>query len=277
MVQIKEDLEPTPPTTTAAQITYQRFFARYLHLGGSSGTLREARHELQRLYGCHVVAVPLARPDQRLWLGEQVFASVDAKWAAVVAAVQRERARGRPVLVGTDSVAASAQLSARLLAAGIEHQVLNALQDADEAQRIARAGQRGVVTVATNIAGRGTDIHLGEGVAVLGGLHVIATMRNRSQRIDRQLIGRAARHGDPGSAECLLALDDGLLRRSGPAVLRRATAHLVRKGVVPQAPARALFAWAQARAQRHDRRLRHELRRAERQLGELYGFAGGTE
>jgi preprotein translocase subunit SecA len=277
MVQIKEGLEPTPPTTTAAQITYQRFFARYLHLGGSSGTLREARHELQRLYGCHVVAVPLARPDQRVWLGERVFASVDAKWAAVVAAAQRECARGRPVLVGTDSVAASAQLSARLLAAGIEHQVLNALQDADEAQRIARAGQRGVVTVATNIAGRGTDIHLGEGVAALGGLHVIATMRNRSKRIDRQLIGRAARHGDPGSAERLVALDDGLLRRSGPAVLRRATAHLVRKGVVPQAPARALFAWAQARAQRHDRRLRHELRRAERQLGELYGFAGGAE
>jgi len=277
MVQIKEGLEPTPPSTTAAQITYQRFFARYLHLGGTSGTLYEARHELQVLYGSGVVGVPLARPNRRRWLGEQVFTTAEAKWNAVVAAVQRERTCGRPVLVGTDSVAASADLSARLQAAGIEHQVLHALQDADEAHRIARAGERGVVTVATNIAGRGTDIHLGDGVEALGGLHVIATMRNRSRRIDRQLIGRSARHGDPGSAERLLALDDGLLRRAVPRALCRAAAASARQGVVPAALARALFTLAQLRCEWQDRRLRRHLRRAERHLGELYAFAGGTE
>jgi len=277
MVEIKEGLEPTPPTTTAAQITYQRFFARYLHLGGTSGTLREARHELQLLYGSGVTRVPLARPDRRRWLGEQVFTTAEAKWQAVVSAVQRERSLGRPVLVGTDSVASSTELSARLQAAGIEHQVLHALQDADEARRIARAGERGVVTVATNIAGRGTDIHLGEGVAALGGLHVIATMRNRSPRIDRQLVGRSARHGDPGSAERMLSLDDGLLLRAVPRALRRAAAAVAGRGRVPSLPARALFAFAQARCEWQDRHLRRELRRAERQLDDLYGFAGGTE
>lgn len=277
MVQLKEGLEPTPPTTTAAQITYQRFFARYLHLGGTSGTLREARHELQRLYGCRVVRMPLAKPDRRAWLGETVWPTVEAQWAAVVEAVRRERARGRPVLVGTDSVAASEQLSARLRDAGIEHQVLNALQDADEAQCIAHAGQRATVTVATNIAGRGTDILLGDGVAASGGLHVIATTRNRSRRIDRQLIGRAARHGDPGSAERVLSLDDGLLRRQVPAALRRALARGSCGRRVRAAAANWLFAWAQSRAEADDRRLRRELRRAERGLGELYAFAGGTE
>ncbi len=277
MVEIKEGLAPSPPSATVAQITYQRFFVRYLHLGGTSGTLREARHELQVLYGSGVVGVPLARPNRRRWLGEQMFTTAEAKWQAVLAAVQRERTTGRPVLVGTDSVAASSQLSARLQAAGIEHQVLHALQDADEAARIARAGERGVVTVATNIAGRGTDIRLGDGVAALGGLHVIATMRNRSRRIDRQLIGRSARHGDPGSAERVLALDDGLLRRAVPQALCRAAAAWARQGRVPAVLARALFALAQARCEWQDRQLRRHLRRAERHHDELYGFAGGTE
>ena len=133
------------------------------------------------------------------------------------------------------------------------------------------------MTVATNIAGRGTDIHLGDGVAALGGLHVIATMRNRSPRIDRQLIGRSARHGDPGSAERILSLDDVLLRRAVPNALRRAVAAAAGHGPVPATLARTLFALAQGRCEWQDRHLRRQLRRAEHQLDDLYGFAGGTE
>ena len=277
MVEIKEGLAPSPPTATSAQITYQRFFARYLHIGGMSGTLHEARHELEVSYGAGVTRVPLAQANRRQWLGEQVFVSAQDKAAAVLAAVRREQARGRPVLVGTDSVAASVQLSAQLSAAGVAHQVLNALQDADEAARIAHAGERGVVTVATNIAGRGTDICLAPGVIALGGLHVIAMMRNRSRRIDRQLLGRSARQGDPGSAERVLALDDALLRRAAPVPLRRIAARLARNGRVPKAVAAPLFAIAQHLAEWHDQRLRRRLRRAERHVGELYAFAGGTE
>ena len=186
-------------------------------------------------------------------------------------------ASGRPVLVGTDSVAASQQLSQRLQDAGIAHQVLNALQNADEAARIARAGQRGVVTVATNIAGRGTDIHLDDGSRALGGLHVIACMRNRSRRIDRQLIGRCARHGDPGSAERLLSLEDELFTRFVPGWLRQLAAACARGGELHPFIARALFAFAQRAAERTDRRHRRALRLSDRLAAELHAFAGRAE
>jgi preprotein translocase subunit SecA len=278
MVEIKEGLEPSAPTATSAQITYQRFFPRYLRLGGMSGTLHEARHELRVLYDAAVQRVPLSQPNRRRWLGERCCLDAGHKWRVVLAAVRAMHEAGRPVLVGTDSVADSAQLSALLLAAGIAHQLLNATQDAHEAQRIACAGESGQVTVATNIAGRGTDIRLDPLAQTRGGLHVIATMRNRSRRIDRQLIGRAARHGDAGSAEAVVALDDGLLQRAWPvAVLAAARRVAGTTGAVPHWLARPLFAIAQARAEWRDRAHRRELRRADRNAGELFGFAGGTE
>ena len=296
MVEIKEGLAPSAPTATAAQITYQRFFPRYLRLGGMSGTLREARHELRVLYDAPVQRVPLSQPDRRDWLGERCYLDAAHKWRAVMAAVQAMHRAGRPVLVGTDSVADSAHLSALLHAAGLRHQLLNATQDANEAERIARAGESGQITVATNIAGRGTDIRLDALAQARGGLHVIATMRNRSRRIDRQLIGRAARHGDPGSAQAMVALNDGLLQRAWPAPLlagaRRIAAGLQPRaalhaslslaadgaaGSVPRWLARPLFALAQARAEWRDRAHRRELRRSDRNAGELFGFAGGTE
>lgn len=277
MIELKEALAPSAPAVTAAQITYQRFFPRYLHLGGMSGTLREAAHELRVLYNGGVAPVALARPCRRRWLGERAFTSQGLKWAAVVARVREMVAAGRPVLVGTDSVAASQQLSDRLRASGIEHQVLNALQNADEAAQIARAGQRGVVTVATNMAGRGTDIRLDDEAAACGGLHVIACMRNRSRRIDRQLIGRCARHGDPGSAEAIVALDDELVARRCPAWVRRAAATCARDGQIPAALASALFGWGQRASEWADRQHRRSLRLADREAGELYGFAGRTE
>ena len=154
MVQIKEGLPPSPPTRTAAQITYQRFFPRYLHLAGMSGTLQEAQQELRRLYGSTVRCVPLARPLRRRWLGQRCFATAVDKWQAVLQAVQQQTRSGRPVLVGTESVAASLHLSALLQRAGVKHQLLNATQDSGEAQQVALAGRSGCVTVATNMADR---------------------------------------------------------------------------------------------------------------------------
>ncbi|MCC7101061.1 MAG: hypothetical protein IT500_15880, partial [Rubrivivax sp.] len=278
MIELKEGLQPSPPTVTAAQITYQRLFPRCLRLAGSSGSLLEARGELGALYAIAVQRVPLAQPDRRRWLGERVYVDAAARARAIVARVQAMQALGRPVLVGTDSVAASAALSACLQQAGIAHQLLNAVQDADEAGCIARAGQRGAVTVATNMAGRGTDIRLDAAAHAAGGLHVIAAMRNRSRRIDRQLVGRAARHGDPGSAERVLALDDALLQPILPAPLRRALARsAAADGRVPMLLARPLLALAQHRAEWTDRARRHELQRAERLAAQAWGFAGGTE
>ena len=281
MVELKEGVALSPPASTAAQITYQRFFPRYLRLGGMSGTLTEAQHELRMLYDVGVARVPLARASQRRWLGETLFVDAAAKWAAVVERVIAMSRSGRPVLIGTDSVADSAHLSSLLQAAGIPHQVLNAVQDADEAACIARAGRHGSVTVATNMAGRGTDIQLDATAAAAGGLHVIACMRNRARRIDRQLIGRCARHGDPGSAQTLLALDDALLQRIWPAWLRRAAAACaVQDGPqrrVPALLAAPLLSVAQRITEWHETQHRKQLRRAERQLGALYGFAGQTE
>ena len=277
MVELKEGVAPSPPATTAAQITFQRFFPRYLRLGGMSGTLTEAQHELRMLYDLGLARVPLARPGRRRWLGETLCLDAPAKWAAVLATVRAMHGSGRPVLVGTDSVADSAHLSRLLHAAAIEHQVLNALQDANEAACIARAGRHGAVTVATNMAGRGTDIQLDPSAAAAGGLHVIACMRNRARRIDRQLIGRCARHGDPGSAQAFVALDDALLLRTWPAWLRRAAAVCARNGRVPAWLATPLLSLAQRSTERHDAGHRRQLRRAERQLAELYGFAGLTE
>ncbi len=277
MVELKEGLPPSPATRVSAQITYQRFFPRYLRMGGMSGTLAEARRELRVLYDGRVRRVPLAQPDRRQWLGEQLFADVAARDQALVDGVRRMVSLGRPVLIGTDSVAASMRVSARLLSAGIDNQLLNAVQDANEAAHIARAGHAGVVTVATNIAGRGTDIELDAAARAAGGLHVIATMRNRSRRIDRQLIGRAARHGDPGSAERLLALDDALFTERWPKAWRRAARAMARKGVVPAWLARPLTALAQRRAEWSERALRAHLRRSESRADETYAFAGGTE
>ena len=278
MVELKEGLEPSAPSVTAAQITYQRFFPRYLKLGGMSGTLLEARHELSVAYDVAVKRVPLARPSRRVLLGERYFVDAAHKWNAVVQAVRSHAATRRPVLVGTDSVGDSAHLSTLLHACGTPHQLLNAVQDADEAQRIAQAGNPGMVTVATNIAGRGTDIKLDAAAAAHGGLHVLATMRNRSRRIDRQLIGRAARHGDPGSSETLLSLDDPLLAKLLPAVLRRAMAACAgADGAVPSWCARPLFALAQRSAEWADQRRRRELRHADQTSSQTYGFSGGTE
>ena len=221
LIEQKEGCKATGEQVTAAQITYQRFFARYLRLGGMSGTLREARAELAAVYGLSVVQVALRRPLRRVVLPPLLVADRAALWRAVTGRVLELQRAGRPVLIGTDSVADSESLSEALQHAGVEHQVLNARHDLLEATIVAGAGAAGCVTVATNMAGRGTDIALAPGVAERGGLHVICCQHNSARRIDRQLIGRCARQGDPGSAETLLSLDAPLISALVPAWLVR--------------------------------------------------------
>jgi preprotein translocase subunit SecA len=267
LIELKEHCTPSDETVTLAQITYQRFFQRYLHLCGMSGTLREARGELLSSYGVDVVQIPLNRTNRRKLTPTRLYPDRIAQWRAVVEQVVKITATGRPVLIGTDSVAESEQLSRQLADAALPHAVLNARQDCEEARIIAQAGELGRITVATNMAGRGTDILLGRGVAERGGLHVICCQHNASPRIDRQLIGRCARQGDVGSSQTLLALDKPLIARLVPPwIIRRVNRNgfeypqwLVRSIVrVPQ--------WLEERRQRVQRRelLRHDARLEQR-------------
>jgi preprotein translocase subunit SecA len=195
----------------AARVTIQDFFLRYDHLAGMTGTALVSARELRRIYKTRVIPIPTNRQLIREALSERVFGSSDVKWAAVVEEICAMHSQGRPVLVGTRSIDKSEHLSLLLETKGIAHEVLNANHIAEEAEIVAQAGQRGRVTVSTNMAGRGTDIKLGDGVVELGGLHVICTEMHDSGRIDRQLRGRCGRQGDPGSYRQYLALDDDLL------------------------------------------------------------------
>jgi preprotein translocase subunit SecA len=271
LIEFKEGCELTGQRETLASITYQRFFRRYLHLAGMTGTAREVAGELWAVYRLRISTIPPHRPVQRRGLSPWLLPAADRKWTAVVQAIRAEAGeKGRPVLVGTRSVAASEQLSARLTAAGIPHQVLNARQDADEAGLIAAAGQAGKVTVATNMAGRGTDIKLGSGIAAAGGLHVILTEFHEAGRIDRQLFGRCGRQGDPGTFQAVVALDDELFRVYGSAWLRwLASAFPATPGL-----ARWLRWRAQARAERHHARVRRQTLERDQRVDRLLAFSG---
>ena len=221
LIECKEGCKESKELVTIAQITYQRFFQRYLRIGGMSGTLWEARGELHSMYGLDIVKVPLRKKSRRKLMPSRLFADRDEQWDAVVARIGEVSGAGRPVLVGTDSVADSESLSERLTAASLEHAVLNARHDQEEAAIVARAGEPGRITVATNMAGRGTDIPLGAGVKDRGGLYLLCCQHNASRRIDRQLVGRCARQGDPGTAETLIALDKPFIARLFPDWLYR--------------------------------------------------------
>jgi preprotein translocase subunit SecA len=210
-VEAKEDVEITFATNQAARITVQDFFLRYNRLAGMTGTASTSAGELHKIYKCRVVPVPTNRPPIRQKLPTLVFGNSDDKWQAIIDDILEQHQLGRPVLVGTRSIDKSEKLSQLLLAREIEHSVLNARHIVEEAEIVAQAGEQGKVTVATNMAGRGTDIRLGPGVAEQGGLHVICTELHEAQRIDRQLIGRCGRQGDPGTYRQFLALDDDIL------------------------------------------------------------------
>ncbi|MFN4242852.1 MAG: hypothetical protein ACK4PI_06395 [Tepidisphaerales bacterium] len=212
-IEVKEGVKVTADKENLAHMSFQRFFRQYPRLGGMTGTAWEASYELWQIYRRRVIRIPTNKPCIRVHLPTRMYDTADEKWEAVVQRVREVNARGAPILLGTRSVWASEELSRRLTAAGLPHRVLNAAQNAEEAAIIAEAGQRGRITVATNMAGRGTDILLGDGVAELGGLHVISTEPNTSYRIDRQLYGRAARQGDPGCAQLFCSAEDDLFKR----------------------------------------------------------------
>ena len=278
MIEAKEGVALTGQRETLARITYQRLFRRYLRLAGMSGTATEVAAEIGRTYGLRVMRVPLHKPSLRRAGPTRCLRTQDEKWHAVVAAVAEvAQAQQRPVLIGTRTVKASEQISALLSARGLAHVVLNARQDGDEAAIVSIAGGAGRITVATNMAGRGTDIVLGTGVAERGGLHVILTEFNESRRIDRQLFGRSARQGDPGSGETIVAFDDELFVAQAP----RVAAWLARRSGQRGAPTPieiALLRWlAQGTAERRNRDAREGTLKQDRRLTRVLAFSGRGE
>ena len=222
-VLAKEGLTITTETKSIARITRQRYLRLYEHLGGMTGTAQGSERELRNVYGLGVVVIPPNRPCRRTTLPMRIFSDRATKEQAIVAEIDRIHHTGQPVLVGTAEIETSERLARLLDERGIGHQILNGMQDADEAMIVAAAGQRGAVTIATNMAGRGTDIKLGEGVAELNGLHVITTEPQELTRVDRQLVGRAARQGDPGSCQLFASPDDHLFLRYAPELANRMT------------------------------------------------------
>ncbi|MFO0813803.1 MAG: preprotein translocase subunit SecA [Gemmatales bacterium] len=214
-VEAKEGVQITMPSDHAAQVTFQAYFKLYKKLGGMTGTAHPNEREFARVYKLPVVAIPTNRPMIRQQWPDKVFPTEEAKFDHVAQEVKQLVAQGRAVLIGTRSVEKSERLSSKLTALDIKHEVINARQHETEAQVVSRAGQPGAVTIATNMAGRGTDIKLGKGVAEAGGLHVIGTERHDARRVDRQLAGRSGRQGDPGSCQFYLCFEDELLEALG--------------------------------------------------------------
>ncbi|MNW40328.1 preprotein translocase subunit SecA [compost metagenome] len=214
-IEAKENIIVQNESMTLATITFQNYFRMYRKLAGMTGTAKTEEEEFKKIYGLEVLQIPTNRPNQRVDMPDVVYKSVKGKFHAVVDEILERNKKNQPILVGTVSIENSELLSEMLKRKGVRHKVLNAKYHAEEAEIISRAGEAGAVTIATNMAGRGTDIVLGEGVSELGGLHIIGTERHESRRIDNQLRGRAGRQGDPGSTQFYLSLGDELMKRFG--------------------------------------------------------------
>ena len=282
LIEVKEGCAVTARKETLARISYQRFFRRYVHLSGMTGTAAEVGGELGAVYALPVVRIPTHKPSRRIDAGDRIHRSEERKWRAIAKRVAALNARGRPVLLGTRSVAASERASRLLDEQGLDHSVLNAKQDETEAEIIARAGERGRITIATNMAGRGTDILLGKGVVDLGGLHVLLSERHEAGRIDRQLAGRCARQGDPGSAEAILSLEDPLLFAYPGGIATRLVDAALRGAALAGPPltgicGRLLISRAQRRTERAHSIVRRELLKSDLQMGNILSFSGRPE
>ena len=277
MIEVKEGVEVSGQNETLARISYQRFFGRYLMLAGMTGTGRELASELWSVYGLAVSRVPPNKPSQRKRVKWQYFLDEDAKWDAVADRVAELHATGQPVLIGTRSVAASETLSDRLAVMNLPHQVLNARQDGQEAEVVAQAGEIGQITVATNMAGRGTDIKLAPGVEGRGGLFVIGTELHDSSRIDRQLFGRAARQGEAGACQMYLCTQDQIIRDAFGNRLDRLIEFCSSGGKIWRFVAWPIFWAAQNAAERRNATMRRALLRYDDSQEDLLAFTGRTE
>ena len=272
IIQIKEGVKITPPNETLSRLSFQRYFRFYHHLGGMTGTAREVARELWSTYDLPVTYVAPRKASRITRYRSDILRTIAEKEQRICARVAQLHAMGRPILIGTRTVGASERLSAALSAAGLAHRVLNARQDAGEADVIASAGEKGAITVATNMAGRGTDIKLGAGVEETGGLHVILTELHESGRLDRQLAGRCGRQGDPGSVEIIASLEDIILVNNS-----RRLRHVL--ALMPMGRARTGFALALMRF--HQWRIgrlfasrRADLLRADEREADMLAFAG---
>ncbi|MFH1018982.1 MAG: prepilin peptidase [Pseudomonadota bacterium] len=274
-VEAKEDLQVNDPSETLARLSFQRFFRFFRRLSGMTGTAREAAAEFWHIYKQPVLTIPTNRPCIRKVLPDSIFPTEAEKWEAIVQEIEKWQRTGRPVLVGTRSVRASEKLAAMLTARGLEYNLLNAVRHREEAQIVAAAGEQNRITIATNMAGRGTDIKLGRGIAQMGGLHVMATERHESVRIDRQLFGRCARQGDPGSAQAFMSLEDELIRRFVPAPMRNRLASAIRtKTPGASRLAEAALSHAQRAAQRLAYKQRRNVLQMDTWLEEALSFSG---
>lgn len=278
MIELKEGCEMTAERETLAKISYQRFFRRYVNIAGMTGTAEEVRSEIKQVYGLEVYRIRREHPLCRATQPVRYFAEQAQKWSAIVARIQELRQSGKACLVGTRTVATSQHLAALLHAAEVPHQLLNAENPAQEAAIVARAGRSGQVTIATNMAGRGTDIKIDAAVRQSGGLHVLATEKHESGRIDRQLYGRCARQGDPGWVEIFLAADDDLLRQEMPAWLLRALAasFTFSRWLAEWATALA-FAYSQNAVEKRHYKMRRSVLKSDTQQAKMMAFSGGTE
>ncbi len=274
-IEAKEGLPISDPSETVARLSFQRFFRCFQRFSGMTGTAREAAGEFWQVYRLPVVTIPTNRPCIREQRPDRLFADEASKWEAIVEEIERLHATRRPILVGTRSVAASEKLGTMLFTRGLNFKLLNAVRHQEEALTIAVAGEAGRITIATNMAGRGTDIKLGAGVAAMGGLHVMATERHESGRVDRQLFGRSARQGDPGSAQAFVSVEDELLRRHLPERSREAVAWALRSRLPGwERLGRAACAAAQWRAQAQAFKQRGGVLRADTWLEDALSFSG---
>lgn len=276
IIEAKEEIPITAPSETLARLSFQRFFRFFYRLAGMTGTAREAAGELWHIYGLPVVSIPPNRPCQRQIYPRRIFAEQESKWQAIVDEVAERHGQGQPVLVGTRSVKASEDLAARLAKFGLFFRVLNAVRHREEARIISHAGEKGSITVATNMAGRGVDIRLENGVTRLGGLHVIATECHEAGRIDRQLFGRCARQGDPGSARSFVSMEDELLCRYVPSTVRNGIKKALRlRGPTSVWAAEQAVRWAQRKPQGMAFHRRRSVLRTDTWLDDSLSFAQG--
>ncbi|MBX3361001.1 MAG: hypothetical protein KF912_05045 [Phycisphaeraceae bacterium] len=255
-VEAKEGLEITADRETLARMSFQRFFRSYPFLAGMTGTAADATAEIEQVYARPVTIVPTNRPVIRHEWPMRIFRTSEAKWSEIARSIEQVHAEGRPVLVGTRSIAASEHISKRLEARALEHRVLNANFDKEEATFIAQAGRAGAITVATNMAGRGTDILLDDRARQAGGLHVILTEVHGARRVDLQFIGRAGRQGDPGSAQIFCSLEDELIVQHAPNLSRGLRATGANEEIGSNPVAQRLVRLSQARAERRARIMR---------------------